>query len=63
MRFAGIDIRNWHRPLSAYMACFLKNGLLLRAFEEPEPVDAEPAAHAAYVRVPWFTVMAWEKPA
>ncbi len=62
VEFAGVEIVNWHRPLSAYMSAFLDAGLALRAFEEPLPVGADPEASAAFCRVPWFVVMAWEKP-
>ncbi len=61
--FSGVDIVNWHRPLSAYVGAFLAAGLILRVFEEPLPVGAEPEASAAFRRVPWFVLMAWEKPA
>ncbi len=33
----GIDILNWHRPLSAYMTQLLDAGLILRVFDEPAP--------------------------
>ena len=62
VQFAGVDIVNWHRPLSAYMAAYLAAGLVLRAFEEPMPIGADSEATAAFRRVPWFVVMAWEKP-
>jgi SAM-dependent methyltransferase len=61
----GIRIRNWHRPLSAYMSAYLRAGLILRRFMEPTPPDAlrsNPDVDRA-ARVPWFTVMVWEKPA
>ena len=67
-RFAwgGVDITNWHRPLSAYMEAYLSAGLLLREFLEPRPVDdslrRDPRFEDWY-RVPNFTVMSWEKPA
>jgi len=63
VRFSGIDVVNWHRPLGAYMTAFLGAGLILRAFEEPVPKGGDPERAAAYRRVPWFTLMAWEKPA
>jgi SAM-dependent methyltransferase len=57
----GIDIENWHRPLSAYMTALLGAGLELVAFDEPEPVGGEPAEVAVYLRVPLFCVMEWRK--
>lgn len=61
--WAGIKIKNWHRPLSAYMTAFMEAGLRLAYFDEPEPVSGEPAQQARYRRVPWFVVMEWQKPA
>jgi SAM-dependent methyltransferase len=59
----GIRIRNWHRPLSAYMDAYLSAGLTLRRFIEPVPADdsyrANPETEDWY-RVPDFTVMLWE---
>lgn len=63
--WSGIRIRNWHRPLSAYMSAYLRAGLTLRRFTEPMPPDSlrgHPDIDRA-ARVPWFTVMLWEKPA
>jgi SAM-dependent methyltransferase len=59
----GIRIRNWHRPLSQYMAAFLREGLILRHFDEPPPLGGDPARAALYRRVPWLVMMEWEKPA
>jgi SAM-dependent methyltransferase len=58
----GIDIENWHRPLSAYMKELLGAGLALVAFDEPEPVGGDPAEAATYRRVPLFCLMEWRKP-
>ena len=61
--WSGIRIRNWHRPLGAYMSAYLRAGLILRHFSEPVPPEAlraHPDAERAF-RVPWFTVMLWEK--
>ncbi len=60
--WAGIDIENWHRPLSAYMTTLLDAGLELRFFDEPEPTGGDPESVASYRRVPWFFVMEWQKP-
>ncbi|HLG12146.1 MAG TPA: class I SAM-dependent methyltransferase [Dehalococcoidia bacterium] len=66
VEWSGIRIKNWHRPLSAYMEAYLKAGLQLRAFLEPVPKDdsllADPRFEDWY-RVPLFNVMLWEKSA
>lgn len=59
----GIRVRNWHRPLSAYMALLLGQGLVLTHFAEPAPVAGDPARIALARRVPWFVLMEWRKPA
>jgi SAM-dependent methyltransferase len=59
----GIRIRNWHRPLSTYMALMLGNGLELRHFAEPAPSGGDPQKAARYRRVPYFHIMEWRKPA
>lgn len=59
----GIRVRNWHRPLSTYMALLLGQGLVLRHFEEPMPRGGDPARAALFRRVPWFLLMEWRKPA
>ena len=58
----GITIRNWHRPMSAYMAAFLGAGLMLSHFDEPVPVGGDPQRAAWFTRIPYFIVMEWEKP-
>jgi len=58
--FAGIEIENWHRPLSAYMQAYLTAGLRLEQFEEPPAIDGEFAER--YNRAPWFNLMVWRKP-
>ena len=62
LEWAGIRIENWHRPLSAYMAAFLENGLNLTFFAEPGPVSGEPLRQANFRRAPWFVVMEWRRP-
>jgi SAM-dependent methyltransferase len=60
----GIRIRNWHRPLSAYMDAYLSAGLTLREFLEPVPEDESLREHywaEDWFRIPYFTVMLWEK--
>lgn len=59
----GIRIENWHRPLSAYMSRLIAAGLVLTWFDEPAPRGGDPAKAADYVRMPWFVVMEWCKPA
>lgn len=64
LEWDNIRIRNWHRPLSAYMTAYLRAGLVLRRFLEPVPPE-ELRSHPEFARafrVPWFTVMVWEKP-
>lgn len=63
MAYRGIRVRNYHRPLRAYMSALLATGLRLTFFDEPEPTSAAvPAKAAKYRRVPYFLVMEWEKP-
>jgi len=62
VRFSGIEIENWHRPLGAYMTAFFDNGLALRFFQEPEPTGGDPLRVDMYRRAPWFVVMEWTKP-
>lgn len=62
--WAGLRLRNYHRPLSGYMSAYLGAGLLLREFLEPTPDEqfrSVPEFSGAF-RVPWFNVMLWEKP-
>lgn len=63
-RWAGIDVMNWHRPLSAYLTALLDQGLRLTRFVEPPTLGqvAEDPSLEDDARVPWFVVMAWEKP-
>ncbi|MBX7131711.1 MAG: class I SAM-dependent methyltransferase [Fimbriimonadaceae bacterium] len=60
----GIEIVNYHRPLSAYFDAFLTNGFILRRFQEPGPTDE--AIRLApgleqHCRVPFFYVATWQK--
>jgi SAM-dependent methyltransferase len=57
----GIRVRNWHRPLSTYLALLLGHGLSLRHYAEPCPQGGDPERAALYRRVPWFHIMEWEK--
>ena len=61
--WAGINIRNWHRPLSRYMALLLGAGLELRHFAEPAPQPGGDSARSERNRrIPWFNLMEWRKP-
>lgn len=60
-KWGGVDIVNWHRPLSIYMQAFLRNGLRLSYFDEPKPRGDAGAAAGRFVRAPWFVVMEWMK--
>lgn len=57
----GINIRNWHRPLSAYMTAFLAAGMELLAFEEPRARDGTAGERARYDDAPYFYLMEWGK--
>ena len=63
LEWRGIHIRNWHRPLAAYMSVFLEVGLQLSYFAEPEAASGDSAQGEVHRRVPWFVVMEWRKPA
>ena len=56
-----IRIRNWHRPLGAYMRAFLDCGLTLTFFDEPTPTEEGATERPHYSRVPWFLVMEWRQ--
>lgn len=61
VEWAGIRIENWHRPLGAYMAALLGNGLQLRFFDEPTAVGGDEQRRRNHARAPWFLVMEWQK--
>jgi ubiquinone/menaquinone biosynthesis C-methylase UbiE len=63
LAWSGIEVVNWHRPLSAYMKALLGAELVLVHFDEPEAqADGdEPERIARYHRMPWFNVMEWRK--
>lgn len=62
-QWAGIEIINYHRPLSAYFTCFLNSGFQLRQFIEPAPsaelVRSDPERFEDWLRVPFFYVAEW----
>ncbi|HEX5480932.1 MAG TPA: class I SAM-dependent methyltransferase [Dehalococcoidia bacterium] len=65
LEWAGMRIVNWHRPLANYMQAYLGAGLVLREFLEPVPTDEslrENEEFEDWFRVPFFTVMRWDKP-
>jgi SAM-dependent methyltransferase len=65
LEWIGVKIRNWHRPLSAYMKAYLETGLILREYLEPVPEDQSLKRDRRFedwFRVPIFDVMVWEKP-
>ncbi len=57
----GISITNHHRPLKRYMQALLGHGLLLRHFDEPEPVGGPADRAERYRRAPYFHIMEWQK--
>lgn len=63
LEWAGISVRNRHRPLSRYMTLLLDAGLELRHFAEPAPQPGgDPARTVRNRRIPWFNLMEWRKP-
>lgn len=70
VKIGNFQVRNWHRPFSAYMECFLGLGLRLIYFAEPQPVGGleggdllarERELQNSFRRVPPFVVMEWKK--
>lgn len=64
MAWNGIQVVNWHRPLSAYMQAYLRAGLTLEEYLEPQPDRGQIAGNvgwADYWRAPYFNAMAWRK--
>lgn len=60
--WSGINIVNWHRPMSFYMQALLSTGLRLVHFDEPLPKTKEDARYVSnYQRIPYFHVMEWVK--
>ncbi len=57
----GIDVINWHRPLSHYMTLLIAAGLRLTLFEEPVPSGGDVARASAYRRVPYAHIMEWQR--
>ena len=59
--WGGLRIRNWHRPLSAYMSTLLDSGLVLTHFAEPQPVGGPHNQVEKYKQVPFIMMMEWSK--
>jgi len=60
----GIEVVNYHRPMSDYMKAFLSQQLTLKSYEEPLPSAQDVRDHPNvkdYLRVPVFVVMEWQK--
>ena len=64
LEWAGLRIRNWHRPLSDYMDAYLGAGLVLKRYIEPRPDESlrGDRRFESWFRVPSFDVMVWSKP-
>ena len=58
----GIRVRNFHRPMQAYMAPLLAAGMKLTQFEEPQPTGGPVRQQRLYRRAPLFVIMEWQKP-
>lgn len=63
-QWAGIEIINYHRPLSSYFGAFLSSGFQLKKFLEPGPSEellrSDPNFEE-WRRVPFFYVAEWVK--
>lgn len=63
-QWAGIEIINYHRPLSSYFEAFLSSGFQLKKFLEPGPSEellrSDPKFEE-WQRVPFFYVAEWIK--
>ncbi len=63
VEWSGIRVRNWHRPLSAYVQAYLAAGFILVSYEDLLPIDGYPADDAErHARAPWFDLMEWRRP-
>lgn len=60
--WAGIRIRNWHRPMVTYMQLFLDAGMRLVHFDEPKSTHPDLDEADRYNRAPYFLIMEWVKP-
>jgi SAM-dependent methyltransferase len=57
----GVRVRNWHRPLSAYMSALLGAGLALTFFDEPTPFSGPEDRVRRYHKAPFTMIMEWRK--
>lgn len=57
----GLRVRNWHRPLSAYMSTLLTAGLTLTYFDEPTPTGGPANRVRQYHQTPYTMIMEWRK--
>lgn len=65
VEWSGIQIVNFHRPMSAYFEAFLRARLVLTEFIEPRPTDKAVQRFpnlADAQMIPYFHVMQWRKP-
>lgn len=65
LKWDGMAILNWHRPLQSYMSAYLDSGLTLRKFIEPAATPEDVAREGRMVdetRIALFNVMVWQKP-
>lgn len=64
VRWCGIDVINYHRPLRDYFAAFLSHPLRLTYFEEPRPSEELLEAHPSFITartMPYFQIFEWVK--
>ena len=61
VEWAGVRIKNWHRPLAQYMQEALQAGLQLVDFQEPL-ADAGWPRSASYNHTPYLWMQLWQKP-
>ena len=57
----GLRVRNWHRPLSAYMMALLDAQMTLTYFDEPVPTGGPIHRIARYMQTPFTMIMEWRK--
>lgn len=55
-------VRNWHRPMKAYMQALLGLGFQLTWFDEPKPTGGPERQQRKYGAAPYFYAMEWQKP-
>ena len=58
--WAGVRIKNWHRPLAQYMQEALQTGLQLLDFQEPR-ADAGWSRSESYNHTPYLWMQLWQK--